>query len=199
MTREVGLAIGDTFITNNKSNLIEHYKNNKVITKAIEDNIAVNHQNRLIIQRVQRVDYNEIEDLFFPSLFQNEIDKDIEIRIFYLDKKCYSISFKPSSLDNIDMRDNYAKSEYDKFKLPNEIEGKIIKLMDRLKLVSGSLDFIKSKDGIFYFLEVNLNGQYDWVSHYGGYNLHQKIANFLVQKENAFCKKHSLIKYKNIE
>ena len=136
------------------------------------------------MQRVQRVDYDKVEESFFPSFFQNEVDKEYELRVFYLDGLCYSICFKSSS-SNIDMRDNYSISEYEPYKLPNIIEEKIIKFMSKMKLVSGSLDFIKSTDGNYYFLEVNPNGQYDWVSQYGGYNLHQKIARFLSSKTNT--------------
>jgi hypothetical protein len=179
--RQVGLSICNTLITNNKHNIQNYFNESRIITKAIEDNIGIEHNDRLIVQRVQRVNYKNIEESFFPSLFQNEIDKEYELRIFYLDGKCYTICFKSAS-DDIDMRDNYSISEYEPYKLPNAIEEKIIKFMDKMKLVSGSLDFIKSKDGNYYFLEVNPNGQYDWVSQYGGYNLHQKVAYFLSSK-----------------
>jgi glutathione synthase/RimK-type ligase-like ATP-grasp enzyme len=179
--KQAGLSICNTLITNNKSSIKNYYKESNTITKAIEDNIGTEHNDRLIVQRVQRLDYDKMEESFFPSLFQNEIDKLYELRVFYLDGMCYSICFKSSS-NNVDMRDNYSISEYEPYKFPNEIEDKIIKFMDKMKLVSGSLDFIKSTDGTYYFLEVNPNGQYEWVSRYGGYNLHQKIAYFLSSK-----------------
>jgi hypothetical protein len=182
--RQAGLSICNTFITGNKHNVQDCFNESGIITKAIEDNIGIEHYNRLIVQRVQKVNYENIEESFFPSLFQNEIDKEYELRVFYLDKKCYTICFKSNS-DNIDMRDNYEISEYEPYKLPNVIEERIIKFMERMKLVSGSLDFIKSTNDNYYFLEVNPNGQYEWVSRYGGYNLQQKIAYFLSTKSRA--------------
>lgn len=179
--REVGLSINNTLITNNKKELRSVFNNDKLITKAIEDNIGTEYNNKLIIQRVQKVVYDDLEDRFFPSLFQNEIDKEYEIRVFYLDSNCYSIRYKSDS-NNVDMRDNYDLSEYEPYKLPSSIEDKVTLLMNKLNLISGSLDFIKSTSGEYYFMEVNLNGQYDWVSYFGGYNLHQKIALFLKNK-----------------
>jgi hypothetical protein len=176
--KEVGLSINNTLITNNKKGLATSFNHDKLITKAIEDNIGLNHDNKLIIQRVQKVDLKNLEDQFFPSLFQKEIGKEYEIRNFYLDGNCYSIRYKSRS-NNVDMRDNYNESEYEPYKLPSSISDKVTLLMNRLNLLSGSLDFIKSTNGEYYFLEVNLNGQYDWVSYFGGYNLHQKIALFL--------------------
>ncbi len=182
--RQVGLYICNTLITSNKHTLLDCFNESSVITKAIEDNIGTEHNNRLIVQRVQRVNYENVEESFFPSLFQYEIDKKYELRVFYLDGKCYTICFSSVS-NNIDMRDNYSISEYEPYKLPNAIEEKIMKFMNKMKLVSGSLDFIKSTDENYYFLEVNPNGQYDWVSRFGGYNLHQKIAYFLSSKNKG--------------
>jgi len=176
--KEVGLLINNTLITNNKEGLTTTFNNDKLITKAVEDNIGLNHDNKLIVQRVQKVDLKNLEDQFFPSLFQKEIDKAYEIRVFYLDSSCYAIRYRSDS-NNVDMRDNYNIAEYEPYKLPSSIEEKIIHFMNKLNLISGSLDFIKSTNGEYYFLEVNLNGQYDWVSYFGGYNLHQKIALFL--------------------
>ena len=178
---EVGLDIPDFVITNNKKSLVNYIGKESLITKAIENNIGINHDGRLIVQRVQKIDFENIEDIFFPSLFQTEIDKEFEIRVFYLDGKCYAIRFRSAST-NIDMRDNYSVSEYEPFSLSKELELKITAFMKKMQLVSGSLDFIKSTNGIYYFLEVNPNGQYDWVSQYGGYNLHEKIARFLISK-----------------
>ena len=122
-----------------------------------------------------------LPDEFYSSFFQYEIDKEYEIRIFYLDEKCYSISFHSNS-SNVDMRDNYSISHYEPYKLPVSIEVKIVSFMKKMDLISGSIDLIKSKTGEYIFLEVNPNGQYDWVSQYGGYNLNQKIAKFLINK-----------------
>ncbi|MDY0281515.1 MAG: hypothetical protein RBR35_13255, partial [Salinivirgaceae bacterium] len=176
---EVGLQIPEFFITNSKAQITQKQVSKPLITKAIENNIGTNHAERLIVQRVQKVDFHSLEDTFFPSLFQEEIDKEFEIRVFFLAGKCYSIRFRSAS-PNIDMRDNYSVSEYEPFSLPADLEKKIAEFMSRMNLVSGSLDFIKSTNGKYYFLEVNPNGQYDWVSQYGGYNLHEKIARFLI-------------------
>lgn len=179
--QSVGLSVGKSIIVNNKSKLLEAVSNEKIITKAIQENIAIDFEDRLMVQRVQRINKDLLPDEFYSSFFQSEIDKEYEIRTFYLDEKCYSICFH-SDTSNIDMRDNYSIAHYEPYNLPDVIESKIIQFMKKLELISGSIDMIKSKNGDYVFLEVNPNGQYDWVSQYGGYNLHQKIAKFLISK-----------------
>jgi hypothetical protein len=174
------MDIPDSLLTKN-NNFPTYFSSKKHITKAVQDNIAIRHQERLYVQRVQRTQTDELEDSFFPSFFQEEIQKDFEIRSFFLDGLFYSICFQSNS-SNIDMRDNYSVSEYEPFELPDNIEKKLVLIMRKLQLTSGSIDLIKSKSNKFYFLEVNPNGQYDWVSKYGGYYLDEKIARFLLSK-----------------
>lgn len=186
---EVGLSISKTLITNSKKSVSKYFDKKKVITKAIQENIAINTTDEIFLQRVQKIEVASLKDSFFPSLFQKEIAKNYEIRTFYLDEKCYSIAIiSPSKKsDGIDMRDHYQTNIFEPYKLPRQIELKLVQLMKKLDLTSGSIDLIKGNDGQYYFLEVNPVGQYDWVSVYGGYDLDQKIAFYLNEKE----KKHS--------
>ena len=66
------------------------------------------------------------------------------------------------------------------YKMPNEIETKIIKLMQILDLNTGSLDFIYSDKNEFVFLEINPIGQYANVSYHGNYYLDKIIAEELI-------------------
>jgi hypothetical protein len=175
------LEVPKSVIVNKSIDLSNYFENEKMITKAIRDNIAVRHDGKLHLQRVQRLVKNDMPDEFFPSFFQNEINKMYEIRSFYLNGKFFTIRFYSDS-GNIDMRDNYFVTQFEPYKLPKKIENSLNKVMKSLNLLSGSIDMIKSKEGIYYYLEVNPNGQYDWVSQYGGYHLDKEIALFLMSK-----------------
>ena len=120
--------------------------------------------------------------LFLFHFFQEKIDKDFEIRSFYLDGKLWSTAI-------ISQNDEQTKIDYRKYnsnipnrnvsyKLPNEIEEKADKLMKLLDLNCGSIDFIKSGDK-FYFLEINPTGQFLGLSITCNYNLDKEIASYL--------------------
>ena len=175
------LGVPNSVIINKKKVLQSYFEDKKIITKAIHENIAIRHKGQFHLQRVQRTDLQNIPDEFFPSLFQNEINKEYEIRSYYLDGKFFTIRFYSDS-ENIDMRDNYLQSRFEPYRLPKKTENSLIKVMKSLKLLSGSIDMIRSKEGIYYYLEVNPNGQYDWVSQYGGYQSDKEIALYLKSK-----------------
>lgn len=179
---DVGLKIPDSIICSNKNNILNILDESSIITKAIQENIFTVYKNSLFFQRVQRIKLNETRN-FSNTMFQNLIDKEVEIRTFYIENKFYSIGFYCND-ENIDMRDSYQNQNHFKLKLPVNIEKKINTLMIKLNLISGSIDLIYSKTGEYYFLEVNSEGQYDWLSKLGGYNLDYEIANYIINRES---------------
>jgi ATP-GRASP peptide maturase of grasp-with-spasm system len=120
---------------------------------------------------------------FFITFFQDKIDKQFEIRTFYLNGKCYSMAI--FSQNDKQTQTDFRKYNLEKpnrnvpYKLTFDIEEKIHLLMQALDLNCGSLDFIKGKDGKFYFLEVNTIGQFLGLSHTCNYSLDKEIADYL--------------------
>lgn len=185
--KRIGLDIPTTHITTSKEEIKRLTKKKELITKAMQENIAFQDKRNIIYQRVTKIKLDDLPNEFYPSLFQEIIKKDLEIRCFYLDEKLYSIAFF-SFEDTIDMRDHYDNQKYFKFVLSNEIKAKIVKLMRSFRLKIGSIDLILSQDGKCYFIEINTEGQYDWVSTFGGYNLDEKIASYLLKNEKRHNK-----------
>jgi glutathione synthase/RimK-type ligase-like ATP-grasp enzyme len=128
-----------------------------------------------------------IEELplnFHPTLFQEYIEKVFEIRSFYLNGLFYSsaIMSQNDRQTQIDFR-NYNHTKPNRtppYKLPNELENKLQKLMFDLNLNSGSIDLLVDKYGNYVFLEVNPIGQFAQVSKPCNYYLEEMIANSLI-------------------
>ena len=132
----------------------------------------------------------EFSDIFFPSLFQELIEAEYEIRTFYIDGEFYSSAILRSQKKkdyNVDVKLDFDKIDTDwvTYDLPNPIKRKIIKLMKRIDLITGSIDIIKSTNGKYYFLEVNPVGQYLAPSFLCNYNLPKIIAEWLIKKDRS--------------
>lgn len=117
------------------------------------------------------------------SVFQEKLDKELEIRTFFLNGKCYSMAIfsQLDSQTSVDFR-KYNLTTNNRnvpYQLSRMLEEKITKLMDELKLNTGSIDIIKTKDGRYVFLEVNPVGQYGMTSFPCNYHLDRKIAEYL--------------------
>ncbi|NML70979.1 grasp-with-spasm system ATP-grasp peptide maturase [Chryseobacterium sp. RP-3-3] len=124
----------------------------------------------------------EYEENFFISFFQKKIKKDFEIRTFYLNGKCWSMSIfsqndKQTEVDYRKYNDKKPNRNVP-YNLPPIIEKKIDHLMKSMDLNCGSIDFIKSGRR-YYFLEINPVGQFMHLSNCCNYFLDKKIAEFL--------------------
>lgn len=181
-----GLTIPKTEILTSRADVIQTFcHNSTVVVKAIQENIYTQLSDGIYFQRATLIAASDMPELFFPTLIQEQIEKCFEIRSCYLNSEFYSIAIFDINNDRVvDMRDNYENHINLKFDLPPDIREKLDKLMKTLRLRFGMIDLIYSKDGQFYFLEVNPQGQFDWVSNTGGYNIHKRIAEFLKAKHN---------------
>jgi ATP-GRASP peptide maturase of grasp-with-spasm system len=188
---EFGLDIPDTIITNSKKALIEFKKKHgSIITKAIgeatmlsKNNISYSAFTAVLTDHIIK----EIPEQFYPSLVQEAVDKDYELRVFYLDGEFYSMAIfsQEDEQTSIDFRDyNLIKpNRRVPHKLPNDIKDKLILLMRSLDLNTGSIDLIKTKNR-YVFLEINPVGQFGMTSSPCNYHLEEKVADYLIQQCN---------------
>lgn len=176
---KIGLDVPRYFLAENTHEV----ELNTSITKSIAGNPVLEdfYKNHDGIMYTKIID-EKISGDFFPSFFQEKIEKDYEIRSFYLNEKIFSMAIfsQNDEQTKVDFRKyNDAKPNRNvKFNLPKEIEKKIIQLMKIMDLNCGSLDFIKSGDK-YYFLEINTVGQFDHLSFICNYSLEKKIASYL--------------------
>ncbi|WP_064967622.1 grasp-with-spasm system ATP-grasp peptide maturase [Tenacibaculum ovolyticum] len=182
IAEEVGFLTPNTYIINSKKSFLVHKKKEKLITKTISGNPILHINNKKGAMYTNIVKDIE-EDFFYPSLFQNAIDKKYELRVFYLNGKTYSMAIfsQHDKTTSVDFR-NYNHELPNRtvpFILPSKINFKLKKLMDKLNINSGSIDIIVSKKNEYYFLEVNPVGQFGMISYPCNYNLENKIATYL--------------------
>ena len=128
----------------------------------------------------------KLSDFTHPCIIQQFIEKEFEIRVFFIGEKLYSAAlfFENNTLfpDYKDLL-NYSDIAIIPFKLPYTIEVKIKKFMKKLNLNIGCIDLIKTRAGDYYFLEVNHSGQFSNISVQCNYFLEQKIAYKLIRNK----------------
>ena len=189
---KVGLQIPITKICSSKEELFKFYCTHKeIISKDLHNPLFFDDNSFYYSSITNKISKNKILKLpkhFSASLFQKLVIKKYEIRTFYLDKKCYSMAIfsQNDKQTKIDFR-NYndeKPNRYVPYNLPLEIDQKIIKLMQNLNLITGSVDLIKDIDGNYIFLEINPVGQFGMVSEPCNYYLEKIIAEYLTNKNN---------------
>ncbi|SFE50314.1 ATP-GRASP peptide maturase, grasp-with-spasm system [Chitinophaga sp. CF118] len=185
--QQLGLDVPATLITRSKKELQEFLDiHGPLITKALWESPGITIQED---KTTNYTSYTEeitpdiltaLPEEFFYSLFQEKLDKELDLRVFYLDGKCYAMAIfsQMNQQTKIDFR-KYANNRNVPYLLPENIQHLIVQLMQAMQLNTGSLDFVKTRSGRYVFLEVNPVGQYDMTSVPCNYQLDKKIAQYL--------------------
>ncbi|MBW7675409.1 grasp-with-spasm system ATP-grasp peptide maturase [Chryseobacterium chendengshani] len=195
--KEFGLSIPDTGILTSKDELskwVQKYK--EIIVKPLSQCIVVNvddHIYKMFTTTINIKNVNRAPNYFSPSLIQEKISKKLEIRTFYIFDEFYSMAIFSQS--NKKTKEDFRNYDFDNpnrtvpYKLPVEIEEKISKLMKSLGLNMGSIDLMLTEDNIYYFLEINPEGQFGMVSYPCNYHLEKRIAQIAQKNEKKIYNK----------
>ncbi len=194
LANELGICIPRTRVISLKNQLLEFQRDVKkdLVAKSILDPIfAMDDDLELRYTSYTNVlsdsILEKIPDQFSPSLVQEKIEKDFEIRTFVLGESYYSMAIFSQNNEKtaVDFR-RYDRQKPNKtipFTLPDTLTKKITKLLKRIGFNTCSIDIIKGKDGKYYFLEINPVGQFGMVSKPCNYNLEYNIFKYLTKDE----------------
>lgn len=119
---------------------------------------------------------------YCPMIFQPYIDKEYELRIMYVDGAFFTGKINKST--NTDWRisnENYFWSAYE---LPENVKINLTSMMKEMGLYMGAIDVIKGKDGEYYFLEVNPQGEWGMLQKELGFPIAERIADNLIKRIN---------------
>ena len=180
------ILIPEFIITTRKSDLeLFMNKHDDCITKGIDRNgfniykgIGLGNLATLVTSS----ELDRIPTTFNYSFIQQYIDKKADIRVFYIDGKIFSTAIfsQNDEQTKVDFR-NYNREKPNRiqpFKLPDNEEQKLRKLMKKLNYKTGSIDYVLDKNNKIYFLEINPIGQYGFIDYRCNLFLDKNICDY---------------------
>ena len=182
-----GLHTPLSIVVNNKSDLLEFNQQcpTGLICKPIEHSDYFVNQEATYsayTKDLKRSDLEGLPDNFFPTFFQEKVDRKYEIRVFYLDGKFFSSVFLNSDNHHVDIKLDI-NGKWVPYQLPQEVEAGITRFMKSITMNTGSIDIIRNNAGEYVFIEVNPAGQYLHTSHLCGYEVERHIADWLIEND----------------
>lgn len=191
----VGFKTPETIITSEKD-VVKSFlcDRGSVISKSAYNARSVIYQEdfyTMFTTKITDDDLSNLPDHFFPSMVQEEIAKDFEIRVFFILGKIYSMAIisqdNPQTMLDFRKYDTKKPNRFVPCEIDDETKNKITSFMNLMDLNVGSLDFIKSKGGDLYFLEVNYMGQFGMVDFPCNYGIHRHICDILIENDKQKC------------
>lgn len=112
-----------------------------------------------------------------PVYIQEYIKKSFEVRITVVDDDFFAVKIVSDNM--IDWRAGN-NNQYEIIDIPIEIKKCIKMMMKDFQLRFGAIDYIVDVDGKWYFLEINPNGQRQWLECILGLSISDSIMNMLL-------------------
>ncbi|MBK8656176.1 MAG: hypothetical protein IPN20_20205 [Haliscomenobacter sp.] len=189
---DVGLKIPSTCYAHSLTDAKEFIEFHKKVVIKPMTNIAFfesKDSRRQYSMYTKILKINEIEkeniDFNFPSLIQEHINANLEIRVFCLDNFFWSGAipneFAYVDGSECDYRSNSSQRRIIPFDLPKPIRLKLWRLMDSLGLNVASIDLILNDKGEYYFLEINPVGQFEFLSSICNYKIEAFISDWIIK------------------
>ena len=192
LAEKFSLKTPKSIITNNKFDVLNFQNeiNSDLIIKPIRHSgyfIDGNHTYSIYTQKFNQKMVNELPENFVLTLFQECVDSEFEIRVFYLDGGFYSsaiiITDKDSDVVDVKLNFNTDSINWIPYQLPKEFEVQLDSFMKSINLNTGSMDILKTKNNEYIMLEINPVGQYNAPAYRNNFYLEEKIANWLINED----------------
>lgn len=199
IARELGFSIPQSSLTNDRERAQLFYDNQaRTITKAhgfpwvkALDTDGVMDQEIIMTTPVSSDDLCSATNEDFqicPVFLQEYIGKSYELRVVVIEESiwAYRIDSQASSFTEVDWRYGNLILDFDPVQLPDDICEKLRLFLTRANLSYGIFDLIVDKGNRYFFLEVNVDGQWLWMDDKPGISLADEFADFFRRKiENA--------------
>lgn len=183
LAKDIGLSVPKTFILSSKRELVEILEayGNLIVKPLYEGVYDIGEEYAFVsyTSSISMEDLPNIPSCFPVALFQEQIEKQLEIRVIYIRETCYSIAMFTQAYEQSQIDGRKCPQEILRmtpYKLPLEIEQKIVIIMNQIGLSYGALDFILSKNNEIIFLEINPVGQFSAYGNACNYYLDKIIS-----------------------
>lgn len=192
LAHEIGLNIPQTTVTNEYSQVMALSKNGAAVAKPLRNALLTGSEERVMFTtRLSDVTSADAAAIAVaPIICQTEVKKRFDVRVTVVADKVFAaaIHSQDFSETEVDWRKGSRPDlRHECVSLPEDLEAKCIELTTRLGLRYGAIDLVCDEAGVFWFLEINPNGQWAWIENMTGYPIASAIVDALevIADENA--------------
>ena len=189
---EIGLRIPPTLISSRPREVLDFVESHEqnVIAKAVKHGFldSANGMNLIFTAPLQLTDLASCStaDSVVPAIVQPRLDKECDLRITVVGDLVFPVAIRSQSYEetSVDWRTwdlTGVDLEHERFDLPQALRAQCLELNNRLNLRFSCIDMVQTKNGDFYFLEVNPNGEWAWIEELVYFPIRDSIIDLLTQ------------------
>lgn len=194
LAKKMGFLVPQLYISSTSGKSLEFINSiGKTIFKPLKMGFINEPTDTGKILYTTRVDDNFVNSIEqnngVPIYLQQEIEKECDIRVTVVGNSVYAakILSQESDESKTDWRKSESMLEHESCNLPTDLEKKCKNLCERFNLDFSAIDFILDKEGRYWFLEINCNGQWAWLETLLGFPISRDIVKMLSKGTSAQC------------
>lgn len=185
MAKQNGLTVPKTLFSNDADKITAFFHaccNGKMVAKLHGVlSKSMGGEDLLSTNIIEEDSLGDIADIAYcPMIFQPYIEKEYELRIVYLAGEFFT--GKINNSENADWRIAQGNYFWSAYQLPENITTNLSAMMNEMGLYMGAIDMIRGKDGNYYFLEVNPQGEWGMLQKDLDFPIAQRIADNLIKR-----------------
>lgn len=181
LAKKLGFFVPDNIVTNDIGKVIK----GNLIAKPLSQSLIDDGQEKVIFtNRIDEIDNEFKESLAYsPVIFQQEIKKKYDIRVTVVGKNVFATAIH--SQENYETSVDWRKGGnvnliHESINIPLDIESLCIEMVKVLNLKFGAIDLICDREGKYWFLEINPNGQWAWIENRTNVPISERIVDELL-------------------
>ncbi|MDN5396298.1 MAG: ATP-grasp ribosomal peptide maturase [Chryseobacterium sp.] len=188
LAKENNLRVPETLFSNDEEKItafFHEFCGGKAVAKLHSLTAkTMNGENLISTMIIEEDTLEHLSDITYcPMIFQPYVDKEYELRIVYIAGEFFT--GKINNSDNVDWRSAQGDYHWSAYDLPEHVKTGLTSMMKAMGLYIGAIDMIKGKDGDYYFLEVNPQGEWGMLQKELGFPIAEKIADNLIKRINT--------------
>lgn len=193
LAQSIGFRVPRTVVTNNPETIMRFYHdcNGKIVFKSINQGFLAYEEKGMIIPTTLLTE-KHLEKVGLiqktPGLFQEFVNKSYDLRVTIVGQKIFAtkIYSQLSELTRVDWRNPrfIERLKFESIEIPSTVENYCLKMLQELGLKFGAFDFAVDELGECFFLEINPNGQWQFIEYFTGACISEAIADILVFNSN---------------
>lgn len=171
-----GLSIPKSYIGNSNEMALS-FLGGKSIIKPLTTGKLIMHNKTEIYQTNYFTEFDD-DIALTPIYLQEYENKKYEVRLTYINGSFFTVRI--DSEDKLDWRKNYSGLKYSIIECPKVIVNLCVMLLKSFELNYGAFDFIVNNNNEWIFLEVNPNGQWQWLEQKLQLPISENIIKYLI-------------------
>lgn len=119
---------------------------------------------------------NQLPQSFFPSFFQQGIQNQYELKCLYIGGEVFAVKQSVKEKKQVaDIKQEYKEKniENTEYPVPESLKTSIRSLCEFFRLDLCTLDFIRTEEGDYYFVEINQDGIIDYYGSFISTNIYE--------------------------